>query len=354
MLPYLIVVIIPLLVEVLYNRRVKNGMLNSKKSRWGYIFLSALPMFFLIAFRNQTLGNDTNGYLENFIDTINISWSELEDSSRMEFGYLIFVKLLTYITHNPLIFQIIYTSIYILSLTSFINELDENHFLVLFLFGTMGMYMFMFTGVRQCLAMCICFLSFRFIKKRKIIPFALLMFLAFFFHKSSVLFVVAYFIYPRKLESWNILIYIVIGAVALIYLDVIQQWFNDKLDYEYGIEGNTGGIIYSLIIIVITIFTIILNVRNKALAQKYQGLINIGIISTFFWVLRIATRIAERPSYYFLLFLFASLTGAINSFNNSKQRDFAKIVVVMFALSFYIYKFLTSFVNFVPYLFYSV
>ena len=46
--------------------------------------------------------------------------------------------------------------------------------LVLFLFATLGSYTFMFTGVRQCLAMSVCFYSYRFIKGKKIITVVLL------------------------------------------------------------------------------------------------------------------------------------------------------------------------------------
>ena len=53
MLPYILVVVFPLLVGGLYNKRVKeNNLLKeevyNKKVRWRYILFAALPMFFLI------------------------------------------------------------------------------------------------------------------------------------------------------------------------------------------------------------------------------------------------------------------------------------------------------------------
>ena len=75
MFVYILVVIFPLLVERLYKKTVQaQGALQKdeareKKNRWRYILLAALPMFFLIAFRNQSIGADTNGYLENFQKT---------------------------------------------------------------------------------------------------------------------------------------------------------------------------------------------------------------------------------------------------------------------------------------------
>ena len=358
MIAYILVVLFPFFAEVLYKSRLKEKELSREdpeatKMLRRYVLLAALPMFFLIAFRNQSIGADTNGYLENFQRTINVSWSDLEESSRMEYGYLVFVKLLTYVTHNPLVFQIIYTSIYLFALASFVNELEEEHFFFLFLFGALGSYTFMFTGVRQCLAMSICLFSFRFVKRRKPILFALLLLLAFQFHKSAVLFAMAYLIYPRKLSVLNVLLYFGVASFAVVYLEELQAFLNDQLDYDYGIEGQTGGIIFAVVMMVITVFTMVMTVSSKSLNRSSRGLINVGLVAMICWVLRIFTRIAERPSFYFLPFSFAALAYAVSTMKDKKEKKFTKTVIVVFALALYIYKFMTNFVKFVPYSFYS-
>ena len=357
MLIYILVVIFPLIIESLYKRRVlENNLLNNEeylnKKRLKYLFVAALPMFFLIAFRNQRIGADTNGYLENFERIIKTPWDELY-REKMEYGYLAFVKLLTYVTHNPLIFQIVYTSIYYFALISFVKELEEGHFLLLFLFGTLGMYTFMFTGVRQCLAISLCLFSYKYIKKRKILPFAILMFLAFYFHKSSILFAIAYLIYSRKLNFINVILYFAIMIIAAVYLDEFQKWLNEQLDYDYGIESNSGGLIFSIIMVVITIFSIFVIGQKKEKSPQAVGLINIGIIATIFWVLRIFTRVAERPSFYFLTFSFAGFAYAIYTLNNGKERGVVKVTAVFLCLALFIYRLMTSQSGFVPYRFFS-
>ncbi len=358
MLPYILVVVFPLLIGGWYNKKVKNNNLLenehlNKKVRWKFILFAALPMFFLIAFRNRYIGADTGGYLLNFEKTINIPWDKLADSSRMEYGYLVFVKLITYITHSPLMFQVIYTSIYLVSLTCFTNQIEGDHFFFLFLFGTLGLYTFMFTGVRQCLAMSICMLSFKFVKERKLIPFALLMLLAFQFHRSSILFVVAYFMYSRKLSLLNISIYVIAVVFAITYLSELQGWFNEQLDYDYAVEGQTGGILFSIVMLAITVYTLLVVVSNKALTKPALGLINIGIIATALWVIRIFTRIAERPSFYFLACSFAAFSYAISTIKDEKEKTVAKMIVVVACLSLFVYRFFTNYQSFVPYVFYA-
>lgn len=358
MLAYILVVIFPLFVEGWYKKKIAINNLpldgeKNKKVRWRYIFLAALPMFFLIAFRNQSIGADTGMYINHFNRMVNTPWSKILNKATMEEGYLIFVKLITVFTDNPLIYQVICATIYLFAITSFTNQQEENHFLVLFLFGTLGMYTFMFTGVRQCLAISICLFSYQFIKKRKIVPFAILMFVAFYFHKSSILFVTAYLIYPRKLSFWNALIYAAIMIIAVLYLDIIQQWFNEQLEYDYEIESGAGGVIFTILIVAMTAFAIFVTVSNRAVTKNSQGLINIGLIATLFWILRIFTRVAERPSYYFLICVFVAFSHSISTLKDPKEKDIVKILVVVFALALFVYRLMTNQTSFVPYTFFD-
>jgi len=318
-----------------------------------HIFMAALPMFFLIAFRNQSIGADTGGYLRHFEGLIDTSWDELFVNTRMEPGYVVFVKLLTSITQTPLVFQVIYTSIYLIALVCFANELEDGHFLFLFFFGALGSYNFMFTGVRQCLAISICLLSYRFIKKRKILPFILFVLLAFQFHKSSILFIVAYFVYSRRLNWRTVGLYAIGTALAVLFLDEIQEWFNSQLDYDYGIEAQAGGIVSSLVMLVITIFTVFVIITNKAFTKQNQGLLNIGMVSSLLWIVRMFTRVAERPSYFFSPFLFAALACAMLSIERSDERKAMRLIIVVLSFALYVYKLLTGFATYIPYTFYT-
>ncbi len=353
MLPYILAVIFPLIMEGAYTRKAYSGLIwkqQGNKLRDKYIVLASLPMFLLIAFRNQNIGADTGMYIQHFNKMVNTPWSRIFVKTSMEEGYIVFVKLITLLTRSPLIYQVVCTSIYFLSVTSFVKQIEENHFLVLFLFGTLGMYTFMFTGVRQCLAISICLFSFRFIKERRLLPFALLMILGFYFHKSSILFVASYFIYPRKLSFSNVFMYAVVMVIAVLYLDVIQQWFNEQLEYDYEIEEGAGGVVFTFLVVLMTVFTIILTISNKKISKNIQGVINIGLIATFFWILRLFTRVAERPSYYFLIFTFASFACAISSIKDSKDRALVKMLVVFLALALFVYRLMTNQASFVPYM----
>ena len=360
MLIYIAVALFPLLVGTYYNARIGRYLTEEEamqkkyvRRRWAWLLVAALPMFVLIAFRSTSMGNDTGGYLTFFdrmIDTpLDKIFIENKTGYNFEPGFVLFEKLMTYVTHVPEVYQVIYSSIYLLAVTTFANQLEKSNFSFLFFFATLGTYTFMFTGVRQCLAMSICLFSYKFIKERRIIPFLILLLLAFTFHKSSILFIAAYFIYKRKIGWLNAAIYAGFAGFAYIYIDVIQEWFNKTLEYEYGIEETGSGMIFLVVVVAITVFSYFAVLYYKKQTRESTGLLNIGVITLIMWLLRLATRVAERPSYYFLFFTAAMLCYGLDASNNSRDRILYKVVVYSLCMILFIYRFFTNFAALVPY-----
>lgn len=357
MILYILVALIPLILGSLYVEKSELSLEDVKRNRrrrFRWLLLASLPMFFLIAFRHQYLGADTVVYINHFTDMTTTPWDNIFDNTRMEHGYIIFVKAITHFTSEPLVYQVICALIYWLSISFFANQLDDSPFLFLFFFCTLGTYTFMFTGTRQCLAMCICLISYVFVKKQKLLPFLLCILLAYYFHKSSLLFLAAYLIFPRKINVLNTVIISVLCGISITYLDVIQDWFNEQLDYDYEIESTTSGSIYLAFLILLTLLTVFLIFNNRQNFNKnVKGVFNIGFIAVFFWVLRLSTRVAERPSYYFLFFSFAALASAIEGIKNRSDHAIVKTGIIGLCLILYVYRFMTNFNSLVPYHFYA-
>ena len=324
-----------------------------KRRRWWLLLVAALPMFVLVALRGPHMGADTGGYLKFFDQMVNTPWDQIfvrnEATYEFEEGFVIFEKLLTYVTDDSRVYQVLYTLVYLLALVTFANELEKGRFAFLFFFATMGTYTFMFTGVRQCLAMSICLLSYPFIKRKKLIPFILLVILAFFFHKSAILFLAAYFIYNRRLGWFNAVIYGVLAALAFINIETIQEWFNDTLDYEYGIEATDTGFIFFAIIVLVTAFAYFAILHYKKETRESVGLLNVAGITLVLWLLRLETRVAERPSYYFMFFSAAVLCHALDAPTKNGDKLIYKLVVYAAFLVLFIYRFMTNFSSLVPY-----
>ena len=351
MILYLLVAVVPLVVGAFYTEKraiTPADEKYNKRRRFRWLLMASMPMFLLIALRNGAVGPDTGIYQVYFREAIDKSWPEMFELTRMEYGFIIFTKLMTFVTKDVLLFQVICTIIYWLAISDFINQLEKGHFFCLYLFATIGLYIFMFTGLRQCLAMCLCLFSFRFIKKRKI---AIIMFIAFYFHKSSILFVLAYILYGVNFNIITIFAYLVGTAFAFLNIDSIQNWLNEQLDYEYELEYTGNGYISLIIIACVTLFSLFLLLNKKSSTKYAFSLFNISVVTMVCWILRLATRVAERPSYYFMFFSIAVLAHAIQQLGNTKERTIIKGAIVGAFFLFYFYK-ISHTATMVPYQFF--
>lgn len=357
MLLYIGVVIWPLILQWIYLYKPLS-MRKQVFSRNKHLLIALFPIFVLLAFRSSEMGADTSTYMRNFTYMIDTPLKSAIDASRMEMGYLAFVKLITYITHNTLIYQIICVTCMFFCIYNFLKELnDDDVFLFLYFYCTLGLFFFMFTGTRQCLAMSICLFSYKFLVKKKYLRFILCLVLAFFFHKSSVLFVVVLLIYNRRVNFFNIFLYFIAVLLAGRYLPYIQEWFNDTLDYTYEIENTNSGMLFFLVLTLLTVFSLIMIFNregnfNLTVNKKTRALININFITIFFWIIRLQTRVAERPSYYFLFCSCALYATALNEIEDDRYRRVYKIIICGFALLIYIYRLRTNFASLIPYEFY--
>lgn len=347
MFVYLAVAVFPLLIY-----KIKFGMYHKNREKLLKIILSVLPMFILIAFRDESIGADTGSYLREFTEMIDKPWSMIFYQTREEHGFRIFVKLMTYVTKSPLVYQVICTIIYLIGFVSFLYHLDFDAAWPLFFFATTGVYTFMFTGNRQCIAMGICLFAYQFVKRRKLIRFLICIALAFCFHRSAVIFIMVYLIYKRKFSPFNILLYSGITVGAVLLLEQIQKLFNQLLDSNYEIEKTGNGWVFFTFLTVMTVASIIVIYTNKARTFEADGLINISVISVAFWILRLFTRVAERPSYYFLFFSVALFGFAVNAVLEKRDKMIIKVAAFALCMALYIYRFLTNFSSFIPYHFY--
>ncbi|MDD3360198.1 MAG: EpsG family protein [Hespellia sp.] len=369
MLLYLAVAIWPLIIQRLYaHGRLVIG--NRRVEFETHLIIAMTPIFVLLAFRSGKMGNDTATYVRQFGEMIDIPLEYAFATSRMEQGYLVFVKALTFITHNGLVYQVICVTIMMMGMYFFLIEHEKDAFLFLYFYCTLGLFFFMFTGTRQCLAMTICLFSYRFAQRKQYIRFLLCVVLAYYFHKSAVLFVIVPLVMLIKVNLITTIIYIIVPFILGRYLQAIQTWFNDTLDYSYGIESTGSGMIFLMVIIVFTVFSMIqlfnsgyigknntvmsgLGKETQDFTQEVYNLLNINFITLAFWAMRLQTRVAERPSYYFLFFSCLLFAKAFNRITENQNRQLYWFLMIGFTLALYVYRLSTNFASFVPYQFYS-
>lgn len=344
MILYIIIALWPLIM--LYSYRVSGN--NSIENKNRFLYLSAIPMFTILAIRGEYMGADTYIYAKHFLEVQNLPLNIAIEDTRMEVGYVIFVKYLGYLTTDPKIYQMTCVTIYFICFMSFAKQLEKTDgFMFFFLVCTLGLFMFMFTGVRQCISMSICLSSYKYLLRRKYIICLVLVLIAFTFHKSSLLFLFALFIWHRKVTFKNLFVYIIILYLVSFYLFEAQMFLNEQFDYNYEIEETSSGGLFLTLILIFTFLSWFVLKKNKSISIYEKGLFNVNIITIFFWFLRLQTRVAERPSYYFLAFSCVLFAHIINKL--PQNLSIIRPMIILLCLSLYIYRLLTNYSSILSY-----
>lgn len=343
MIYYGIAAIFPLIMWFINDYVARVNRLDEeqkKKLKYRLTIIAILPMFLLFVLRDQYIGADTIGYVRFFEKEVRkYSFAELLDQKlmRTEIGYRIYVKIISLFTNNYTVYFLVNGLVILGTLFHFSNKYTKNPFVFFFLFLTLGTYSFVETGLRQALAMAICLWSVDFIKDKKVIPFILAVVLAYYFHKSAILFLVMYPLSLIKKLDWMMAVYIVMAIVLLVGFAVFQGFFNQLLGYEYDVEETDNGGIFMVLILILFAFSFFMMYDKPKEVDGQSLIIQLSLMTVIFWLLRLVSRTAERVSYYYIAGLYIYFSQAVN-YDKDKLSSFFKWMLVLACLVLFLYR----------------
>lgn len=225
------ILVIGLLSKTINNKKVRKVVET---------ILTLFPLFLLAAFRKYNIGNDTNVYLNLFYQN---EYAPLKEynffESRYEIGYLLFNKLILLFTNNGQVF-LITTSIFIyLGIAFLIIKYSECPWLSSYLFFTMGYFSDSMNTIRLCMAMTILLFSYIFIEKKRFVPFLLLVLMAACFHRTALVFIIAYFAPFIKLNKKTVLVIILLTAIIFLgFAPILEFLLSHITIYQYYIGSD--------------------------------------------------------------------------------------------------------------------
>jgi len=186
--------------------------------------------------RDVGVGTDSAAYVQYFYNSN--TWREA--FSNPEFGYYVlnwFARSLSdsYVSLFILV-ACVFVSAYLLTIAWAIR----NYEIGIYLFVALGIYAFSFNGVRQALAMAICFYALRFLIERKLLRYASVVLLAATFHNTALIALPLFWIAPAKTRVINLIV-LVVGAIGFaLSLEVFVGIAAELLDDRYAMYGQRG------------------------------------------------------------------------------------------------------------------
>lgn len=320
---------------LIYNPKYKDNSnredeLRRKKK---FIILVCCQWILISGLRADLVGNDTINYMRHFDMHSQLSWNtvlsnfynyyiEGDESLEFEPGFILFEKVLSVFTDNHEVYKFVVAIIFMGSMGRFVYKNSKNPLLSFLLYDGLFYNMFSLTGYRQVISVAIgIFWGYEFVKKRKPIPFFILLLIAATFHKSTLFFAVFYFISQKKLTK----IY-VIGAIITIMVMIVLR--NPLFNLVKGIAGydqyeGMENVNQTNFLLMFSVLVILCIWRYRYIIPKhpdakiyYNGLIMSGAMIP----LAMASPTSMRLVYDFAFQLMFLLPLVIDSFPKNKDR----------------------------------
>lgn len=292
-------------------------------------------------------GTDWMPYLDNFLISDNVDVVLVNSVLGFEIGYGLFVFCIRILTADYTVFLTIHALVYYFLVFKSNKFISPYPFVSLLLFyvSTMGML----GSNRQLIAIAVCLYSLQYIVTKKPVKFFVLIFLAFLFHTTAIIFSVYYFLNRdfKKYQVHTILILaFIIGKTTIPNLffsglgSLLGGASETKAEFyaEKDILGDSALSIVGLIRRLL--YFLVFYWSYDKLVEKlkiYKLLFNGFLFGLVFYFLfsNSLLILVNRGSIYFNVMEVFLITSLLYLFKTNKDRMI--IVVVLFVYSFYMF-----------------
>lgn len=225
-------------------------MRGDKPENKDYIWLSCLLMFALCGLRDvYSIGIDSStSYVSIFRRLGETDWADIPQGNNMGFTYLL--KLCHTLTGGDYQrFYMLYTAFFMVIFGRFVSKYSPSPVQSFCYFWGLLCYIFLFDGIKQGIAMGFITLAFDAIVEKKPLWFALLVYIAWWFHAPALIFAPAYLIAMMKPGRMYLLFLAALLAFTYTFRDRILELmleFYDTTIYDYEMRFLANKVIIML------------------------------------------------------------------------------------------------------------
>ena len=328
MVPYFLLLIIPLLFQFDQKRRIK------LKNRSVRVAELALPLFFvlyllLLALRYQYLGRDLSNYEMIFYRNGNTDFKSIFDELR-EFIFRLYCwSFYNFISEDYQLF-ISFTAIISVFPLMYVYCKDKSQgFLKASIFVNMSTFIMLFSGIRQGLAFCVGILAYQALVDKKYVRFGLLAFITMFIHHTGFMILFLLPLYFLRLRKRDLLWIVPAAALVIIFNQQIFNFLSNFIfeltddDTYLSVAGETGAILSFALFALFAVFSYVVE-DEKKMDKEAFFLRNILLFAVVLQSFASLNSWAMRMNYYFVI-LVPIAVGKSISFAKPNMLQVAKI-----------------------------
>lgn len=328
---------------------------NSSKSK-GYVIASFVLIWFVMAFRNISVGTDTASYEEKFNLISNLEFYDILSSRyvfAIESGFALIMKLCSLIVPNYYFFQIVLAALTVILYAKFICDNVNNSIIGVIGYVGSGLFGYSLNISRQILAMAIMINAWTYFQKKQYKKTIILILISISIHFITVVYVVVYILHfllkNKLLEKLVIPVMMFFSCYILALLPYIAKLLPHYAKYftYYDIKTQSAGgiFVFWIFVLLISGYNIYCKKENCNLFKKKDSrMIDISVYSSMYVASNFAGlyfNLLERIGIMFLPFTLI----LIDDFSKNLKGDLRKIyiwVTVLFFVAFYSLRMLTS------------
>ena len=288
---------------------------NKEKKNKIFLIVVFLELFLILAIRKPI--SDMIKYCEYYSVFGKMSLGELLNFE-WEKGYTFINKILYMINPNEHFFIIVTSAFSLIGPYVFIKDYSKNYLMSTLMFVAMNFFGYYYYVIRQVMALSILLLSVRFIKNKKFAKFFICVLIATLFHKSSILFLLGYFIFNFDITI-KYLIKVIIGLSILFSIkNIIVNIISSFVYQEYiGLSTSNG---YELLLVMIFILGVIFVYKLFNNIEKENIIFyNQYIFSVFLQVLATSQSVISRLVLDYYIAVIILLPNMLNGIKKEQK-----------------------------------
>ena len=278
-----------------------------------------IGLFVFFAFRSPEVGTDTIGYCNLFMSMERVSSiSKIMGMQTTEKGFYIFIWLLYRIAPFRQALLIAHSAFLVYCVYRFFKRFSSDYLVSIVCFLTISMK-FHLTGMRQSLAMCICMLAYIKLVDKKYLSFFLLTALAFTFHNSAIVFVMAFVFGVIWKKGNNLITTGILSLVFALSADVLlpmMSLISPKWE-DTTIEATGNGFTFFAVLIVMEL---LFALQQSKMGDETKFHIRTSYMAVILWAGRLITRTFERPALFFFPTFAVAMPDVLKAFRPQERR----------------------------------
>lgn len=290
---------------ILYALIIRTLPLNNKFRDYLFLCLTFFQLLFVHSYVDINSVPDLNNYEFAFNRLARCKWSEVDYIAigKMEYGFKLFMKSISFIGGDFRMFLIL-NSIIIILCYYYIIKLYSPFVIIsvlLFLLGTFNQSIFV---LRQHLAISLMLVSYPLIIKRQLIPFLGISFISFFIHQTSIVFIPIYFFYKINNKKILLISILLSSVILFIMFKYLLFWFGQEIlvGYESYLESDSGTNIVGALILLSFVLYYFIFCKNVIFEQGINKLLFIiGLLGVCILFAGIGFTPTGRLSMYFTI-----------------------------------------------------